>query len=208
MRRWTLEQEEWLRQNYSTGSNDELAAKLGYTKAAVDQKASVMRLKKGPEFWEAMRLRDNEGRFKKGQIPPNKGKKMSPETYKKVSATFFKPGHLPKNTRPCDGYITKRSDGYWYIRTRIGIWRQWHRVLWADHYGNIPRNGIIRFIDGNRDNVTIENLELITMQKNMLNNSIHKLPEDLKLTVITLKTLNRKIKKHEKRHHSSSQSDD
>ena len=41
----------------------------------------------------------NKGRFKKGQVPWNKDKKMDPETYEKVSKSFFPKGHIPENAK-------------------------------------------------------------------------------------------------------------
>ena len=37
--------------------------------------------------------------FKKGQIPMNKGKKMSTEAYERCKGTMFKPGSIPPNRR-------------------------------------------------------------------------------------------------------------
>jgi hypothetical protein len=69
-------------------------------------------------------------RFKKGQLPVNKGKKqiefMSIEAIKKTVATRFKKGNKPHNTYEKDGIITSRIDNsgrpYLYIRTSVGKW--------------------------------------------------------------------------------------
>ena len=40
------------------------------------------------------------GQFGKGIIPPNKGKKMPADVYKRLKPTMFKPGRMPQNTDP------------------------------------------------------------------------------------------------------------
>ena len=55
------------------------------------------------------------GQFVKGQIPPNKGKKMSPEMYEKCKTTMFKKGNIPQNHRPV-GSERVAKDGYMQIK--------------------------------------------------------------------------------------------
>ena len=76
----------------------------------------------------------------------------------------------------------------------------WH--IWETHQGKaVPKGYVIRFIDGNIKNCTIENLELISQKENRLRNSIHNIyPAELKKAIQTLAGLKRKInsKKKEK----------
>lgn len=113
-------------------------------------------------------------RFKKGQIPFNKGKKMSSEVYEKVKSTMFKKGHKNKNTKRVG---TERVDveGYVYIKVaEPDVWKLKHRVLWEEINGPIPENHKLIFADGNRQNVTLDNLvlvsstEILIMNKNKL----------------------------------------
>ncbi|EOV0254068.1 HNH endonuclease signature motif containing protein [Salmonella enterica] len=41
-------------------------------------------------------------------------------------------------------------------------WELKHRLVWEKYRGEIPENGVIRFIDDNRRNCDIDNLMLVT----------------------------------------------
>jgi hypothetical protein len=113
------------------------------------------------------------GRRQKGDIPHNKGKKMPPEVYEKVKATMFQAKHKPHNTR-FDGAETfrhHRSGAYWYMRTEEGKWRLKHRLLWEEANGPVPPRHNIVFRDGDVNNITLENLELVTNAELMRRNS-------------------------------------
>jgi len=112
----------------------------------------------------------NEGFFKKGHIPWNKGLKgvhNSPETE-------FKKGHLPHNTK-YDGCIKlrnnfKRNYKCFYIRINKNCWCELHRFLWEKNFGIIPNEMLVVFKDGNFMNVSIDNLELINRKENLKRN--------------------------------------
>lgn len=98
------------------------------------------------------------GRFEKGHIPVNKGKKMSPEAYAKAAPTMFKKGQLPALTRPV-GAECWRDDGYLWVKVaQPNKWRQKHRVIWEAANGPITAGYKIIFADGNRSNFDINNL--------------------------------------------------
>lgn len=111
------------------------------------------------------------GRFEKGIVPFNKGKKGIVSGGK---ATQYKTGHEPHNTKT-DGCISLRKrqnkdEQYYFIRIAKGKWELYHRYLWQQHYGAIPAGHIVVFKDGNSLNCTLENLEMITLQENMQRN--------------------------------------
>ena len=118
--------------------------------------------------------RDAVGRFKPGHTPFNKGTKG----FAKKNKTSYKKGHEPYNTK-YDGAVSIRKDSkgkryYKYLRIAKGQWVLLHRYLWEKHYGKIPDKHIIRFIDGNTMNCTIENLECISMNENRKRNLNYK----------------------------------
>lgn len=101
------------------------------------------------------------GYFEKGQVPPNKGKKMSAETYEKVAATMFRKGNVPKNHRPIG---SERVNTYGYVEVKVAEPNKWklkHRVVWEAANGKIPRDYIVIFRDNDKTNTDIGNLMLI-----------------------------------------------
>ena len=107
------------------------------------------------------------GRFKKGHVPANKGKKMPKELYEKVKGTMFKQGSIPANTMPV-GTEKMLPDGYIWIKVndlrrvkKQENWIQKHRVVYEKHYGKIPKGYVVIFLDRNRENFDPENLAAI-----------------------------------------------
>lgn len=107
------------------------------------------------------------GRFKKGHVPVNKGKKMPKELYEKCKPTMFKAGSIPANTMPI-GTEKKLTDGYIWIKVndlpkvkKQENWIQKHRVVYEKHYGKIPEGHVVIFLDRNRENFDPENLAAI-----------------------------------------------
>ena len=72
-----------------------------------------------------------------------------------------------------------------------------HRLLWEQHYGPIPEGVNIVFIDGNPDNITIENLRAETMvEKFNRCCSVHTtLPPELRKLVQLKGALRRQLNK-------------
>ena len=113
--------------------------------------------------------------FKKGNIPWNKGTKG---LFKGGEKTYFKKGHTPHNTLPI-GSMRIDVDGYMDIKVKDHKWKLYHRYLWEKENGTIPKGYLLVFKDGNKQNVVIENLELITMKENMKRNALYNYPEEV-----------------------------
>lgn len=104
-------------------------------------------------------------RFKKGNAALNKGTKMSPEQYEKCKDTMFKKGHVPENILKVGTVVRTTKDGYFKIKTgEPNKWEFVHRYVWEKVNGKIPEGMVIVFKDGNKENVSIENLELVNRQ--------------------------------------------
>lgn len=235
---FTPEQITKLIELYPNTPTKKVAETLNRPESSVYQKAAALGLKKSPEFLlspESGRLQKGQSAspetcFKKGFTPQNKGKKqsefMSAEAIERTKATRFKKGIRPHNTKP-ENTISIRGkknkpEKYKYIRIGLGNWMLYHRYLWEQAHGRIPKGYIVAFINGDAMDCRIENLKLISRKENVLRNSgslnltpgyvakclagknpelqqhiLNNHPELVKTATLNYQ-LNRKIKQHEK----------
>ena len=121
-----------------------------------------------------------DGRFKKGCVPANKGKKVSPETYAKCAPTMFKKGHRPATTAPIGAETVTGKGGYVFVKIDDDPtvpsrknWKQKHHLIYEEHYGPIPEGHIVIFLDGNNRNFDPENLRAISKATNARMNQNH-----------------------------------
>lgn len=104
------------------------------------------------------------GYFIKGRVPLNpikKGEHLNRETeYKKGG---FSHNRLPIGTERVN------RDGYHEVKVQDGHqgknWKLKHRLIWEKANGPIPNKHRIVFLDGNKDNLTMENLALMTYEQ-------------------------------------------
>jgi hypothetical protein len=83
---------------------------------------------------------------------------------------WFKPGQKPPNTVPigaeritADGYVeVKISDRPGSPRNR---WRGKHTLIWEKANGQIPKGHVILFADGDRRNLKLNNLILVSRKE-------------------------------------------
>lgn len=158
---YTKEDDELLRRLYPTMRAAELGEMIGRSDKSVIGRANKLGLKKDRDFVIEC---SKAGQFKKGQTPPNKGKKwedyLSKEQQERSRSTLFGKGHIPHNHVPV-GTEVKTTDGYWKVK--VGEPKEWkfkHIMLWEEHHGAVPEGMFVYFKDRNRDNVTIENLAI------------------------------------------------
>lgn len=150
---------------------------------------------------ELINQRIEDSRKKKGAVPFNKGKKqtdyMTTEAIEISKKTRFKKNSLPYNTK-ASGVIVKRKDNsgkyYSYIKIKHSYWRLLHHVIWEESNGEIPKGYIVIFIDGDRSNLVIENLKLITKIEHMYNNSLYNYPKEIIPSLVLNKQLENKLK--------------
>lgn len=103
------------------------------------------------------------GRFKKGNVPHNKGKKGL--YYKGCEKTWFKKGQAPINHKPV-GSERIDLDGYTLIKVaEPNKWQLKHRVIYEKAYGLIPPNMAVIFLDKNKRNFNINNLALVSREE-------------------------------------------
>lgn len=136
------------------------------------------------------------GRFEKGHVPVNKGKKF-PGT---GNITTFKKGNIPANKMKV-GEDVITTDGY--VKTKIAepnVWEYKHKLIWAEAHGPVPEKHSVIFADGNKLNLSIDNLLLVSRAELLMLNRRRLISEDSELTKTGLnvvKVMNKvyKIKK-------------
>lgn len=132
------------------------------------------------------------GQFEKGFTPWNKGLKGLQMGGKE---TQFKKGNIPINYRPV-GSERINVDGYTEIKVADpNKWRLKHQVIWEEHHGKIPKNHNVIFGDGDKSNLNIDNLLLITKAQMLYLNRHGLIKNDVDITKIgiTLADLSAKI---------------
>jgi hypothetical protein len=184
---WTRQEIAAIRRLAPTLTRKEMAAQFGVTEASIKAVMKTNGIRTG-----------RSGRFKPGQTPWSKGKKM-PVGW--GGATRFKKGRQPHNTRH-DGATTVRSyrsgHRYTWIRTGLNQWQLLHRVVWEQTHGPVPAGMLVAFRDGNTLNCTPSNLYLETMQEHMARNSFARFNPELRSAIRLLSSFKRKIKTYEK----------
>ena len=158
----------YIRENYKGTGHAAMAAQLKetfgreYTPAQIKAYYSRHKLNSGLS-----------GRFEKGSIPPNKGRKgyIAPGCEK----GWFKKGSQPWDTVPVGTIVTK-ADGYLWKKIddkpdggRFN-WKQLHLLIWEEANGPVPEGYVVIFKDGNRQNCSLDNLALVTMAENAVMN--------------------------------------
>lgn len=114
------------------------------------------------------------GRFVKGRNPFNKGKKwtdfMPIEGQKNSLRTTFKKGRLPQNHRPVG---SERVNINGYIEIKVAEPNKWqfkHRYIYEQINGPIPKGKKVIFLDGNRLNFSLDNLQIISSEESLIMN--------------------------------------
>lgn len=162
---WTAAEDDALRNLYGTLSATAIAHQMGRTRAAIKNRVNKLKLTKG----------HNGGCFLKGMSPWNKG--VTFHAGGRASETQFKPGQKPHTWHPI-GHERITKDGYLERKlTDTGVTRHdyvpVHHIVWREAGNDIPASHALVFRDGNKTNIVLENLELITRADLMRRNSVH-----------------------------------
>lgn len=190
-RRWTAEEEDLLIRLYPNTQASEIAQMINRGVGAVYTRARQMGLRISKERRSAMgrilsgHPNSQATRYLEGHTPLNKGKKVSAQIYEKMRATMFKKGHIPENWKPVGSERVNR-DGYIEVKVEEpNKWRLKHRIVWEQLNGPIPKGYNVQFRNGNRQDLSIENLYIINRADQIrVENSIHvRFPEDLRRIV-------------------------
>lgn len=205
-RNWTQEEIDTLSRLYPNHYASEIAEILGRGISSIHCKAQALGLESSREKiqrtgYEASKSPASiAARFKKGSMPLNKGKKVSPEVYSKMQPTMFKKGQTPLNHRDV-GSERVNVDGYIEIKVaEPNRWRLKHRVIWEQVNGAIPKGFNVQFKNHNSQDCRIDNLYLISKAEQMAkeNSFWAKYPKEIQEIIHLKGVVNRAIHKAEK----------
>lgn len=209
---WTADQLFLLRRLYPDNKTEDIAPVIGRPMRSVYQKAASLGIKKSPAFiasGKAGRLdgvRGGATRFKKGQVPVNKGLRRPGWAPGRMAETQFKPGerrgvavklYQPIGTKRIsqDGYLERKVNDDLPLQKR---WRAVHLITWEAANGPLPAGHAVSFKDGNKKNTSLENLELISRAELMRRNSYHQYGPEIARIVQLRGAVSRQINKRTK----------
>jgi hypothetical protein len=206
-RRFSPAEDRALRKLFPHVPTAEVARILGFTLGAVYSRAQRLGIKKSRALREALMRGAVERclhygaatRFVRGQQPHNAGKKMWWDPGRSV-LTRFRPGQRPPTWMPVgsvrvthEGYLQRKlTDTGYTPRDWVGL----HTIKWQRYRGPIPPGHALVFRDGDKRNVKLSNLELVSRAELMRRNSVHRLPEELKEVIRLNGVIKRTVRKY------------
>ena len=205
---WTADEIATLRLLYPTHTGQQIADVLGLSLKKVYSKAHGLGLNK-PGDWIAERSRrlmedpNHPGRrtwFAAGHAPHNKGKPFPAKG--RAVETQFKKGMVPHTWRPI-GHERVSKEGYLQRKiTDTGVTRRdyvaIHHLVWRMHGHTVPPGYALCFVDGDKRNVDINNLELVHRSELMRRNSVHRLPKEAALAYQLVGCIRRQINRRDR----------
>lgn len=110
------------------------------------------------------------GRFCKGHVPANKGRKGW--CAHGCEKGWFVRGRTPHNHLPVGAEVTD-SAGYRKVKVaEPNRWQFLHRLVWEKERGKIPAGMLVEFRDGDRRNCDIGNLVLVSREEHAVMNRL------------------------------------
>lgn len=201
-----------IRRDYPRKATKLIAASLKRPLSGVYRIAADLGVKKSAAFLassESGRLTKlTQGgvrfRFKKGQTPANKGLRRPGFSVGRgrMAETTFKKGQRPHTWKPIGS--TRLNDGYLCRKmTDTGYpprdWVPIHILMWVEVHGPVPPLHALRFKDGDRTHIALDNLELVSRADLMRRNSFRtNYPKEIQDLITLRGALQRQINKREK----------
>ena len=186
--KWTNEEKEYLTQIYKKNDYDTILKMMNDKfECSFNRNQIISFMRRNKLKSEAIK---NNGRFSKGMTPWNKGLSYMPNN----KETRFQKGNIPHGHREVG---EERIDKYGYVQIKVAEPNKWdlkHRVIYEKHYGEIPKNHAVIFADGDKSNLDIDNLLLVSRQQLLVLNRNNLISEDKEITKTGINIANIMIK--------------
>jgi hypothetical protein len=211
-RAWTSEEDAVMRARYPDVLAAQLATALRRSVRSVYQRAQTLGLGKSSAYLsspQSGRLQKGAGaatRFVKGHAPHNKGVRRPGWAPGRMGETQFRPGerrgvavrlYKPIGTERVskDGYLERKINDDLPLQRR---WRAVHLLVWEEANGPLPAGHAVAFRNGNKRDIRLDNLELISRRALMRRNTVHNLPKPVAQAVQLLGAVRRQINRRER----------
>mgnify|MGYP003461112843 FL=1 len=114
----------------------------------------------------------------------------------KALQTQFKKGVNSHNTKH-NGIERVSREGYTELRLSCNNWVLKHRHIYETHHKiELETNQYVSFVDGNKQNFEIDNLQIVTRADMMLKNTIRQYPPELQEVIKVLNKVKKKVNDH------------
>lgn len=194
-RLFTEEQADFIREGYKSMSLSEL------TEAFNERFEGAKSVKQIRSFTRNHKIKSGRtGRFEKGQKAWNGG--LAGKGICKPNSGTFKKGNVPGNIREMgsericskDGFVlvkVEEENPYTGAKTRF---KHKHVVIWEEANGPVPEGHVIRFLDGDKTNITLENLGLFSRAESLQMSRLgfSDVPKEFKPTITAMAKLDAK----------------
>jgi len=184
LRAYTIEEARFIEQAYKSMTEVEIVAAMNQRFKPQRQQKQIRAFIRNHKL-----LSGRTGRFERGTVSWNKGRTK----YMGANATSFKKGSVPANRKPLGSERICKKDGFILIKVAetnpyTGFstrYKHKHVHVWEQENGPAPDGKVVSFIDGDKTNCDISNLELISRAELLYinRNKASDLPPQLKPTL-------------------------
>jgi hypothetical protein len=213
-RLWTPAERAQLAAQYPHMKTRVIAAMLERTPSTVYQTAQRLGLCKSEDFYASPasgRTTGRQGigsRFVKGMVPANKGVKrgkgwapgrMAEGQFKAgvrqgVAVKLYKPIGFLRVTK--DGYLSRKVNDGMPLQRR---WKLEHVRVWEEANGPVPKGYAVKILNGEKQDVRLENLAVMSRADLMRRNTYHRYPQPIPQLIQLRGALQRQINRKGKR---------
>lgn len=189
MHKWTEEQYQYLADNVKGTPYKELTERFN-AKYGASLKVSTL----GAALGRRNLTNGISANFSKGHQPHNKGIKGW-QAGGNSRNTQFKKGRVSENYKPVGSERVDSKDGYTYIKVADPkTWELKHRHIWLQSGRKIPEGHTVLFADGDRTNITLDNLMLVSREQLAVLNKGGLLQKDKSLNEVAINIANLTMK--------------
>jgi hypothetical protein len=108
-------------------------------------------------------IKDNAAGRTYGELTEMFNRKFKTTVTKKAINNFLNRRIRNGNYNPPQQIGTERTkNGYLLIKVSTNVWREKHTLVWEAANGQIPKGRVVLFADGNKSNMNLDNLLLVS----------------------------------------------